>query len=107
MSIIDEVLSEEYERSLRLSGALEAEIASLPKGSLQVKRINGHDYYYLQFREGSKVVSKYIAATEVAAMKAAIERRRADMVALKEQRESQRKLARALGKELVHVDAAQ
>ena len=40
MSIIDEVLLEEYERSLRISRALENENRDLPKGSIQKKKIN-------------------------------------------------------------------
>ena len=107
MSIIDEVLLEEYERSLRISRALEEEIASLPKGSIQIKHINGREYHYLQFREGKKIVSRYVADAEVDALRESIRRRREDIAALREQRESQRKLIRALGKGRTDVDTAQ
>ena len=43
MSIIDEVLLEEYERSLRISRALENENRDLPKGSIQKKKINNNE----------------------------------------------------------------
>lgn len=32
----------------------------LPKGSLSESEKNGHKYYYLKYREGKKVVSKYL-----------------------------------------------
>ena len=35
-------------------------LKKLPKGSLQKRNINGRDYYYLVFREGGKVKTKYI-----------------------------------------------
>lgn len=31
------------------------------KGTVTVKTIDGNDYYYLQWREGDKVLSKYLA----------------------------------------------
>ena len=31
------------------------------KGSLQAKSIDGRDYWYLQWREGDKIKSKYVA----------------------------------------------
>ena len=39
MSIVEEVLLEEYERSVRISRALKKENSTLPKGSIQRKRI--------------------------------------------------------------------
>ena len=31
------------------------------KGTLTVKQIDGRGYYYLQWREGSKITSQYVA----------------------------------------------
>lgn len=38
----------------------EADLAP-PKGTLTTKHIDGRDYYYLQWREGSNVKSQYVA----------------------------------------------
>ena len=69
MSLVGEVLEEEYDRSIRLSNALQKEINALPNGSLQKKNINGKEYWYLQYREGEKVKSKYIRNVDVEEIK--------------------------------------
>jgi len=53
------VLREELANSLRMKAGYERELASLPKGSLARRRINGHVYYYLIYREAGKVHSVY------------------------------------------------
>ena len=60
MSVLDEVLKEEYERLLRMRSAMSIEYDALPKGSISRKNIRGCDCYYLQYRERDKIVSKYI-----------------------------------------------
>ena len=49
------VLEEELKNSLRLEKSYEQALAKLPKGSLVKKKIKGHGYYYLLFREQGKV----------------------------------------------------
>jgi effector-binding domain-containing protein len=49
------VLREELQNSLQMKKRYEEELAKLPKGSLIKKKIKGHDYYYVVFREKSKV----------------------------------------------------
>ena len=58
-SIIKDMLEEERNRNLEMLRIFQAEIAELPRGSLVVQSINGHDYCYLKYREGDRIVSKY------------------------------------------------
>ena len=53
------VLEEELQNSLRMQESYEAELARLPVGSLVRRRIKGHFYYYLVYRENGKVRSVY------------------------------------------------
>jgi len=53
--VIKEVLQEELQNSLQMKKRYEEELAKLPKGSLIKKKIKGHNYYYLELREKSKV----------------------------------------------------
>ncbi len=76
MSVLDEVLKEEYERLLRMRSAMSIEYDALPKGSISRKNIRGCDCYYLQYREGDKIVSKYIKKAELDELAAKIEKRR-------------------------------
>ena len=101
MSIIDEVLLEEYERSIRISRALENENRNLPKGSIQKKRINNNEYYYLMFRDQGKVISQYVAETDVDKLARQIALRKENQKLLKEQEQSRKKIIQALGREYI------
>jgi hypothetical protein len=56
---IKAVLREELDNSVRMQVRYEEELSKLPKGSLVKRRIRGHDYYYLVYREAGKVRSVY------------------------------------------------
>lgn len=101
MSVLEEVLLEEYERSLRISAVLEEEIASLPRGSIRARKVRGREYYYLQYRDGKRVKSDYVKPEDVEHVREQIELRRNDVAALREQRRSQRQIEKALGKEVL------
>ncbi len=53
--VIKSVLAEELENSLRMKKEYDEALAKLPKGCLAVKKIRGHDYYYLVKRAGKKI----------------------------------------------------
>lgn len=68
MKVIKGILEEELANSLAMQKNYERELAKLPKGSLTKKTVKGHEYYYLQVREGRKVRFIYkgkISAKEV------------------------------------------
>lgn len=92
MSIIEEVLLEEYERYIRISKALEHENSTLPRGSIQKKHINNHDCYYLMFREDGKIKSQYIAESDVEDIDGRIKLRKENVKKLKKQEESRKKI---------------
>lgn len=98
MSVLEDVLEEEYARSSRLLDLMEQEIGLLPKGSIRMRNIKGHEYCYLNYRVGDKVKSDYVPAAEVDDLRAKIERRRALAAAIKEQKQSQKLIIRALGR---------
>lgn len=98
MAVLEGVLEEEYQRSLRITAALEREVASLPKGSIRKRKISGHEYYYLQWRDGSHVRSRYVKHDEIEGLRRQLELRKSHVEALKEQEESRRIIERALGR---------
>lgn len=98
MSVLEGVLEEEYARSSRLLGLMEQEIDLLPKGSIRMRNIKGHEYCYLNYRVGDKVKSDYVPAAEVDELQAKIERRRTLVTAIREQKQSQKQIIRALGR---------
>jgi len=50
----------------KLEAAREKATISASKGTLTTKTINGREYYYLQWREGEKVKSQYVAPVDPA-----------------------------------------
>ena len=52
------------------------ELSRLPKGSLSAKAVNGKEYFYLKYRDGGKVCSKYIRQTEIDIVRQQIEKRK-------------------------------
>lgn len=81
-----------------MTAALEREVASLPKGSIRKREISGHEYYYLQWREGSRVRSRYVKRDELDELRRQLDLRKSHMEALNEQEESRRLIVRALGR---------
>ena len=96
MSILEEILVEEYERSVRVSRALAAELIDLPRGSVRERVINGRTYYYLQYREGSHVRSDYVPRKDVEELRKRLMRQKEIAAALKEQERSRKQIERAL-----------
>lgn len=99
-SVLEEILLEEYDRSARMINALDAELASLPRGSIREKLIKGHIYYYLQYREGSRVRSVYIPKAEVSTLREQLESRARCIRERREQERTMHQIERALGRRL-------
>ena len=77
---------------------MERELATIPKWSVQRKTISGRTYHYLVYREGRKVRTRYIRASDLEDVKEKVERGRDLRKALKEQEKARSQIERALGK---------
>lgn len=60
MSMLKSVILKEESRNEKMIVEYTKELNKLPKGSIVPKKINEKTYYYLYFRNGKKVFSKYI-----------------------------------------------
>ena len=96
MSVLDDVLKEEYNRSKKIIKLIEDELNSLPKGYISKKKINGKVYYYLQKRQDGKIISKYISRDNIENYQRLLNRRKELEEALKERKEDKKKLERVL-----------
>ncbi len=76
MSIVYDVLVEEKARINDKISLYSERINQLPKGSIVIKSIKGHQYNYLVYREGDKVVTKYLKKDEVEEVRAKLGRRK-------------------------------
>ncbi len=56
---IREILDEELQNSLRMEEAYSRQLEKLPRGSLSRRVRNGHEYFYIVYREDGKVRLDY------------------------------------------------
>lgn len=69
-------VSKEYRSLIDKKQKMESELFSLPIGYISKKNIKGNVQYYLQRREGARIVGAYIRNDEVEEVTAKIERRK-------------------------------
>ena len=71
------VVEEEKERNLERQEVYQEEINKLPKGSLSIKIVGKKKYYYLYYRCGIKMKSKYLkVGTDIEVIKKQIAKRK-------------------------------
>ena len=63
-AVIEGMLKEELARNERMIKRYQAELDSLPKGTIVKRIINTDEYYYLNYRENKKVISKYLGKAD-------------------------------------------
>ncbi len=102
MSVLEDVLIEEYDRSSRILHAIEEENKSLPRGNIRQKLVGGRKYYYLQYREGKQVRSKYVKKADLELLQQNLKRRKENEASIKELTKSRKQIIKALGKDYVN-----
>ena len=76
MSILLDMLREEQERDFAMKSAIQQEVHALSKGCISRKVIRGKLAFYLQHREGGKIVSRYIPNEKLEQVSKEVSRRR-------------------------------
>ena len=51
-------------------------LRALPRGSISERNIKGNTYHYLKYRDGKKVISKYIRKENIENVRTELEKRR-------------------------------
>ena len=64
MSVLSAVLEKEEKRNEKMISSYMLELEQLPKGCIKPKKVNNNTYFYLIYRDGERVVSKYIGKDE-------------------------------------------
>lgn len=76
MRVLKSILKDSLSYYQRLERALKRRLAKLPQGSVKRRRIRGHVYYYLQRRNGGKVVHQYLGRQKPVELLRKIQERR-------------------------------
>ena len=94
MSLLDALLNQENIRNRKMIEEYEKELATLPKGSIKIKTIGHNSYYYLVYRDGKKIISKYIGkdAAGLAAIKEQLDKRHHIELMLKHLKQEQQQI---------------
>jgi hypothetical protein len=88
MKVLVDILKDSQAHYLDVQSKIQKRLESISHGSVFKRRIRGADYYYLNFRQGRKVVSQYIGKEPPAQILKDIEERRLLLNRLKEVRQS-------------------
>ena len=75
---------------------IEKVIESLPRGYISVKTISGHQYFYRQWREGSRIISSYVPESYLNVVKQKIEIRKQNEELLKILKKDYKKAEKAV-----------
>ena len=76
MNLILSTILQEKERIDRMLAKYQEELEMLPKGTISEKKVKQSTYFYLKYREGKKVISRYIPQKDVEAVREQVEKRR-------------------------------
>lgn len=89
MNLIINTMLQEKQRIDYMLEKYQTLLAGLPKGTISEKPVNGNTYYYLKYRDGKKVISKYIRKKDIEGLRQQIERRRHVEAMIKSLKEEQ------------------
>ena len=67
---------QERERIDRMLAKYQEELETLPKGTISEKKAGQSTYFYLKYREGKRVISKYVPQKDVETVREQVEKRR-------------------------------
>lgn len=98
MLIIEEILTEEYWRCVDTIQAITEQLAELPKGTIQKRTRGNREYYYLKYRDGNKVVSKYVKQEDVDDIAEKLEYRKSLLRIIENEKATRKVAVRGLGK---------
>ena len=76
LNLILSTILQEKERIDRMLAKYQEKLETLPKGTISEKKVKQSTYFYLKYREGKKVISRYIPQKDVDAVREQVEKRR-------------------------------
>ncbi|MDO4438013.1 MAG: hypothetical protein Q4B86_01000 [Eubacteriales bacterium] len=75
MNMILNTVLQEKQRIDYMLARYQETLSNLPKGTISEKKINGNIYYYLKYRDGKKVISKYVGKDEIKEVREQVDKR--------------------------------
>lgn len=98
MKVLENIIQESGQYYRDIKGKLERQILVLPKGSVKMRKIAGRPYYYHQYRDGEKVVHKYLGKARPEELIQQIKKRKSSQEELKKVKEALKIIQRSKGR---------
>ena len=76
LNLILSTILQERERIDRMLAKYREELETLPKGTISEKKAGQSTYFYLKYRDGKRVISKYVPQKDVETVREQVEKRR-------------------------------
>ena len=76
LNLLLSTILQERERIDRMLAKYQEELETLPKGTISEKKAGQSTYFYLKYRDGKRVISKYIPQKDVETVREQVEKRR-------------------------------
>ena len=97
MNMLTKTIMKEKERIDFMLSEYNGMLASLPKGSISKRESNGRTYFYLKYRDGSRVVTEYVKKKDLDALMEQLDRRKHIETLLKSLKDEQAMAEKILG----------
>ena len=76
MNMILTTIAQEKKRIEYMLTKYKEEYDSLPKGTVSEKKVGENTYFYLKYRDGKKVISKYVSKAQIDELRKRLEKRK-------------------------------
>lgn len=103
MNMILSTVLQEKQRTDYMLARYQETLSELPKGTISEKMIKGNTYYYLKYRDGKKVISKYVRKDDIKEVPEQVDKRRHIEAIIKSLTEEQRLAAKILKQILICI----
>lgn len=76
MNLLLRTIEQEKQRIEYMLTKYQNELNGLPKGTISEKQVGNKTYYYLKYRDGKKIISRYVGKTDIDNVRERIAKRR-------------------------------
>ena len=76
MNLVLSIVKKEKQRIQYMLDRYSIEHNLLPKGSISEKKVGNKTYFYLKYRDGKRVISKYVSKVNIDEIRSQIEKRK-------------------------------
>ena len=76
MNLVLSIVKQEKQRIQYMLDRYSIEHNLLPKGSISEKKVGNKTYFYLKYRDGKRVISKYVSKVNIDEIRSQIEKRK-------------------------------